>query len=266
MNYIIKLSIFVLAILSFVSCQKVIDLPVSDEEPKLVIEARYNANKAEVWTRVSKSVNVYSTKEYPIITGANVVITDENGNSTQLIDQGDGTYLLENYSPIYNSEYLLTVEIEGETHHASDSLLNPVPLDSIVPEFQESTPFLESGYVIFNYFKDPLGPSYYRLNRKVNGENRDEAADLFLFDDQLTDGNAQKVPIFAELFQEEDTVKVEFITYSEKSYNYYIQLRDVAVGSGASAAPANPTSSWSSKALGHFTAFAYDADSVIVGQ
>lgn len=262
-------NIFYIALLflfTTTSCEKVIDLKVDDSEPKMVIEAKYDVVKEEVFVKLSKTINVFSADEFPLITGANVEISDGNGIATPLIDQGDGTYLLENYTPVFNSKYSIKINIEGEIYEASDELQAIVPLDSLTTELQPESPFTEGGYVIYMHLTDPIGPNFYRAIRKVNSEYRREVGDQFLFDDGLTEGNAQKVPLFSELFQVADTVQLELISYSKKTFNYFQELRGIANGSGASAAPANPTSNWSGEALGHFSVFGYDTKIIIVEQ
>src|SRR5690554_784794 len=120
--------ITLLLLFATTSCQKVIDLKVDDTEPKMVFEAKYDAVKQEVLVRISKTINVFSADQYPQITGAIVEITDENGVSSPLVDQGDGTYLLENYTPVFNTNYSIKIIVEGETYEASDYLKPIVPL------------------------------------------------------------------------------------------------------------------------------------------
>src|SRR5690554_1702602 len=125
-----------LLLLSFVivltSCQKVIDIDVSDTEPKLVIEALYDAVTQKVSVNISKTVNVFSaTNSFPAVNGATVKIIDENNLSLTLNEEGEGRYTLENYAPIYNSLYKLQVLVEGVIYEAQDSLVSVVPLDSL---------------------------------------------------------------------------------------------------------------------------------------
>lgn len=254
-----------LSLLVFISsCQKVIDLPVTDADPKLVIEAKYDAVKEEVFVKLSKSINVFSADAFPLITGATVEITDGNNSVTPLVDQGDGTYLLENYTPVYSSTYLMKVIVDGVTYEASDVLTPVVPLDSLTTEFQQQNPFFDAGYLLYLHITDPSGPNYYRVIRKVNGEYLRELQDQFMFDDGLTDGNVQKIPLFPTFYQLGDTIQMELISYSEKSFTYFKELRAIAGGAASSAAPANPTSYWSSDCLGHFSVFGYNTKIIVV--
>lgn len=260
-----KQFLFLFSLLIIISsCQKVIDLKVDDAEPKLVIEANYDAVKEEVLVKISKSINVFSADDYPAILGANVEIIDKNGTVTPLVDQGDGSYLLEHYSPIYNSEYTMNVIVEGTTYKSKDSLVPIVPLDSLHTEFQEQSFIFEEGYVVSLHFKDPIGPNYYRVTQTVNGEYLKEIGEQLLFGDGITDNDYHDIPLYWKVFQPGDTVQIKMDSYSKKSYNYLQGLFDAVSGSESSSAPANPVSSWTPSCLGNFSSFGYATDSIVV--
>jgi len=261
-NTLYIFAIFVLIAIS--SCQKVIDLKVTDTEPKFVIEAKYDAVKEEVYVKLSKTVNVFSNEDFPVITGADVKIINESGVATPLVDQADGTYLLQNYTPEYNSTYTMEVVADGITYEASDYLPTVVPLDSLSAEFQPKSTFFDEGYLVYINLTDPVGPNYYRVIRKVNGEYKRELGDQFMFDDEFSEGNFQKVPMFMEFYEVGDTVQIELISYSKKTFVYFRELRAIAGGAASSAAPANPTSAWSNDCLGHFSVFGYDTKSIVI--
>lgn len=261
-NIIFFLTASLLATLS--SCQKVIDLPVTDSDPKLVIEATYDAIKKTVFVKLSKSINVFSPDDYPMLIGATVHIIDANEVVTALADQSNGTYILENYIPTYNSTYTMKVTVEGITYEATDFLSPVVSLNSLTTVFQPKSSFFDEGYLVTLNFSDPLGPNFYRAIRKINGAYRRELKDQFMFDDALTDGNNQKIPMFNEFYLVGDSVQIELISYSEKSFIYFKELRAIAGGAASSAAPANPTSYWSNGCLGHFSVFGYDTKVIVV--
>lgn len=246
------------------SCQKVIDLKMKDTEPKLVIEANYDAVKEKVLVKISYSINVFSADNFPTVVGANVEIIDKNGITSSLIDQGDGSYLLENYLPIYSSEYTMKVAVDGTTYKAKDFLVPIVPLDSLSTTFQEQSFIFDEGYIVSFHFQDPQGPNYYRTMLTVNGEYQKKIGNQLLFDDGLTDNEYHSVPIYWKAFQPKDTVQIQLISYSKQSYNYFQDLFDAVSGSEFSTAPSNPSSTWSPNCLGNFTVYGYGTDSIVV--
>ncbi|MEX1191348.1 MAG: DUF4249 domain-containing protein [Brumimicrobium sp.] len=253
-----------LFILSIFSCEKVIDLEVSETEQKVVIDANYQASLERVEVKLTKSKNVFESTNFPLVTGANIEIIDENGVATELIEQGDGIYELTNYTPVFNTTYSMKVTVDGETYEAADFLPSLVELDSLTQDFEEGSIFASEGYIVYMNFTDPSGDNYYRAVRTENGEKATDLGDQFIFDDQFSSGNQQSVPFFTERYDVDDTVSVEFRSYSKNSYDYYTQLFDIAGESGQSAAPANPDPSWTNGALGHFAAYGHDADTIII--
>lgn len=262
--------IYLLLILSILvltsSCRKIIDLKVSDSEPQLVIEAVYNASAEEVKVNITKSINVFSADTFPTIAGATVEIMDENGAASLLTDNGDGTYSLENYTPIWNSIYKMKVQLDGELYEAEDYLPTVVQIDSLSYEYQEETFLSDEGYLVFMHGTDPAGEkNYYRLTQKINGEYKKNLNDQILFDDAFGDGTSIKLTLFGSIFEYEDTVGVEVISYSKQSYKYINEVFDAAGGSQFSAAPANPVTNWSQKILGNFATYGSSKDSIIIG-
>lgn len=255
----------VLALGAFMSCTKIIDVEVNDSEPKLVIEANYDATSERVQVNLSMTKNVFEGGVNPIVTGASVEISDFNGVSTPLIDQGNGTYLLENYIPIFETNYSISVNVNGEVYQSTTYLPAVVALDSLSQVFTEASLFGEEGYVVFMNFTDPAGtPNFYRAMRNVNGEALNSLGDQFIFDDTFSEGNTQTVPFFGSRHQDGDSISVEFRSYSEASYNYYSQLFALVGDGGQSAAPANPVSNWSNDALGHFAAWGFDLKYIVI--
>lgn len=259
-----RILLFTMIVFTAVSCQKVIDLEVNETEPQLVIEGEYDAVKEEVSVRITKTVGVFSTDDFPTVGGAEVEIIDQSGNVSQLLDQGNGEYLLQNYAPEFGNSYVMRVAVEGKTYEASDLLPTVVPVDSLTQQFQEESLFGDAGYIVYTNFTDPQAENYYRANRIVNGDSLTDLGEQFIFDDGFSNGNNQAVPFFSTRHEVGDTIVVQFISYSEHSFDYYSQLFEIAGESGQSAAPANPEYSWTNDALGHFATYGYDQDTIII--
>lgn len=261
-QFLILFALFIIV----TSCQKVIDMKVNDTEPKLVIEANYDAIKEEVLVKISKTINVFSADDFPTIAGASVEITDKNGTTTSLIDQGDGSYLLENYVPIYNSEYTMQVKVDGTVYKSKDSLVPIVPLDSLSEDFQEKSFIFDEGYIVSLHFQDPVGKNFYRVLQTVNGEYQEKIGDQLMFGDGVTDNDYHDIPIYWRVFEAGDTVLIQMNSYSKKTYTYFQELFDAVSGSEFSTAPTNPASTWSPECLGNFTTFGYATDTIVVAE
>jgi hypothetical protein len=258
--------ISIISVLLFisVSCQKVIDLKVSDIENKLVIEAEFIASDSLVKVKISETKDVFAPQNFNFLPGAQAEIIDGNGNSTALTDLGDGNYELTGYVPTFDMEYAMRVTFDGQVYESSDILKTPVPLDSLTATFEAESLFGSAGYVVYMNFTDPSGSNYYRAVRFVNSEKLTDLGEQFIFDDGFSEGNQQTVPFFTARYELGDSIAVELRSYSEKTYTYISELFDIAGDSGQSAAPANPNSTWTNGALGNFAAYGYDKKSIVI--
>jgi len=253
-----------LVLVGITSCQKVIDVDVSEMEGKIIIEGNYDATNEIVEVIISETKNVFGTSQFVFLDGAQVEIENQNGETEQLTALGNGKYLLTDYAPEFLSTYNITVNYDGESYSSSAFLPEVVPIDTVVSIYDEGSLFAEEGYVVFFGFEDPVGPNFYRAMRIVNEDTITEQGEQFIFDDSFSEGNYQQVPFFSSRYEVEDTITVELRSYSEDAYKFYIDLYGIAGDDGQSAAPANPTSSWTNGAFGHFAAWGFDRRTVIV--
>lgn len=255
---------FALLLLFTSSCQKVIDLKVNDSDPKLVIEANYDAVAQKVQVHISKSIGVFSSDTFPVITNAQVDIIDGIGVVSPLINKGEGNYALENYVPVYNNVYRVVVIIKGKTYTASDSLVPVVPIDTITQEKLPPNPIADDGYAIYVHFTDPPNENFYRIRINKNGKWQHKLNDQFLLDDHFFNGNVTQFPLLPSVFSENDTVQLRMLSYSKKAYDYFSALFALAGSSTSSPAPSNPPASWTNDALGTFTAYGYDTMKYVI--
>ncbi len=260
----IKSIYIVFFLFSFMACQKVIDVDVSDMEAKYVIEASYNATEEVVSVRITKTRNVFGTSEIPVVEGAIVRIQNEEGEEEQLLELGNGNYELTNYAPSFLTTYKMIVLIDDEEFEATAFLPEVVELEELIVIFDEGSLFTSEGYVVFMGFTDPPGPNFYRAVRIVNGDTLTRLGEQFIFDDSFSEGNYQTVPFFSSRYEIGDTVTVEFRSISKESFRFYSELFAIAGDAGQSAAPANPVQSWTNDAVGHFSAWGADVKTVII--
>lgn len=265
MKYNTPIVIFISVLILFTSCRKVIDIDVDDAEENYVIEAVYNATEERVEVKITKSISVFGPVEFPAVSGAEIEIQDHEGNSSFLEETDDeGMYVLENYPPHFLTDYKMSISVDGQHFEATTFLPEVVMLESLSQRFEEASFFGDEGYIVFMNFQDPPGPNFYRAVRTVNGEKLTRLSQQFLFDDSFSDGNFQTVPFFSSRYEPDDTITIEFRSYSEASFNYYSELFALAGDGGQSAAPANPVSNWSNDALGHFAAWGADTKTIII--
>lgn len=240
------------------SCQKVIEIDLEEADRQVVIDGGVYEGDDHIHVRISKTTSFFDTTAPEGITGADVQVTMPDGSVITLEDTGDGYYAANDVSNITSGSYTLNVGSEGKTY-TSTSIMSPsLPLDSLEYEYQEAQFGNDPGYFVFLVFQDQLGKDYYRVVTYRNGELLNEPEDIFVFDDNLNDGNEIRIPIFSRLFDPGDSLEVELQLLDPDLYEFYQTFAAIAsedAGSPFSAAPANPETNISGGALGVFGAY-----------
>ena len=246
-----------------VSCQKVITIDLNTSNPQLVIEANISDQQGPYTVKLSKTVSFNNITNVPLVSGANIVISDSIGNNDTLIEKTAGIYFATDMYGIPGKTYRLSILTESKKYEAISYM--PFPVDSfkldVAVETTSGRPSIGGGekkkrYQV-NY--DILDPeqfkNYYRF--VVYLKNK-ELSSRRVFDDQFNNGKH----IIGEFrlndtaaFNPGDTILVKLQNIDQATYNYYRTLRTGAGGLGfLSASPSNPISNISGDGLGYFSA------------
>jgi Domain of unknown function (DUF4249) len=259
----------IIALLAFASCTKVIDVNLNSVAPQYVIEGALMEGTQDFKVRITKTGDYFnSTKPTPII-NATVGLKKSNGTAIALKHESDGVYKTLAYNAVSNTEYTLTVTIEGKAFEATSFMPQAVALDKvdneILPEQNRDTDFKADTFQINCYFKDPPKvANYYRVKTVVSGVAKDKGGDLFVVEDRLSDGLDIALPIFTSIFKLNDKVEVELLSIDRKMFDYFNTLNNLVGSNGDGAAPANPLTNWSGGALGYFGAFSSSKKTIVV--
>lgn len=253
-------------LLGLVSCEKVIDIDVEDAPQKVVIEAMLN-DRDESFVKLSRTGTVYDDSGFEKISSASVLVRD--GAGTNYVFAEDpmeaGTYILPGFSVLPNDSYNLSVTIDGMLYEATcpsyytPSLDTVTYLEQIGGFGQQQT---DTTYLVFYSFTDLGGQeNHYRVRAWVNGQEDDF---IYIFNDDLFDGQEYAAPFFGSQIESGDTVFVELIAMDQANYRYLYTLSNNADSGPFSAAPANPATNLNNDALGYFGAFTTDTLTLIL--
>ncbi len=247
------------------SCEDIIEIDLNTIEPRLVIEGSINDMEDQCIIKLSKTGDYFKPGIYPTISDASVTITDENGTITNFEESEPGTYTSENLLGIENRTYTLNVLAEGVSYGAEAVVPQKVIIDSLS---HEPTPLFmefEGGYIVNCHLHDPVEfRNYYRMKTYKIGETSKANENLFVFNDDLVNGNKLIMPWEIEQFQPQDTVVVELQTLCKSTYFYYFTLSSIMGGIFGSANPANPETNLNNDALGYFGAFTVSRDTIVI--
>lgn len=242
---------------SFISCEKVIDVDLNSDDPKVVIEGTFTAGETTHNVLITRTMNFDESGSYPTVDNAVVSVTDNLGNTQVLTFVGNGNYQTTGYPVIEGRTYTLTVVAEGKTYTAQTTAPVLVPIDNLfVLSFEFGADTINS---LIPMRMDPAGvKNFYQFNLFRNSKRLEG---IYLQDDAFTDGIQIQQPIFDDggEYESGDTAFVEMFTIDEPVYNYFFALLQ-----NQTATPANPTSNFSGGCLGYFSARSKDTASVII--
>ena len=243
-NYII---LFVGLLL--LSCEDVIDINLNDASPKLVIIGEVSNRTTTQQVTISRTVAFTSENPFDPVQGAQVEVVDDVGRVYQFSEQAPGIYVAENFRGRENTEYRLSVRVEGKQFNASSTMPRLVTVDSVGTSvaniFGDERKFVSLKY------QDPPGvPNYYRYLMSVNGSPFNM---VYVTSDKFSNGKyvSEELADFdLELFLG-DSVIVYMQCIDKAAFDFWNAVQSTNPGS---AAPANPPSVFGDEALGYFSA------------
>jgi len=189
------------------SCQR--EIPFDDIYPRneVVVNGLFAQDSIWFvqlsWSRSILETNYYS---YDEINNGNVIIKDEFGGSTGLINLGGGWYGSKELIPDTEVEYTIEVDVEGrEMIGAQDRIPAKTPIAVI--EHNSKNNFTEEQILFSVEFQDEPGEDYYYLevvNKSQFGQYQDPYSIIAIA------GNYQ--PIYPELFDQDYFYGRAFVT------------------------------------------------------
>lgn len=265
-----QLSIYIFAgLLLFLSaCQDVIEVPLDNTNPRLMVEGTVTNASGPYYVTLSETGDFYSTAPAPKVTNAVVTISDDAGNSEVLTHLADkpGTYATSNLQGVVGRTYYLTVVHKGQTYQ-SESKLQPVTnIDKLEVRFVKESVTKEEGYYIYFFAKEPQGETnYYRFMIYENDSLYNSINDLLITNDDFIKGDIENLEL-GYPFQLNDVVRLEMHSITKEVYDYYLGIINVYNNDGGlfSPPPVNPPSNISNGALGVFRASAVVSQTVTI--
>jgi hypothetical protein len=251
----------------FGSCQKVINIDLKNKDATIVIEGTVTDSPTIPHTvKITKSVNFSADNVFPAVSGANVTISDNAGNTVTLNETSPGIYQNSTLVGTQGRTYYLNVIAEGKTYSAASTIPTKVNLDTVLVDVGLSPPGAGNGNSksAIPVFTDPYGKgNNYKFFLK---KNNILSKQLFITDDQIVDGGINNRPLSDSDFEYKtnDTITVTMMCLDKAVYLYFYSLSQSGSGPDASATPANPVTNINGAILGYFSAHTIQTKKVIV--
>jgi hypothetical protein len=262
--------IFLLTLILFTACTKVIDINLNASAPRIIIEASLSDQPASCSVSLSKTVNYNEANVFPAVSGAIVTVSDNIGNSATLTETIPGKYSDALFQGVAGRTYTLSISVEGKTYTAVSTMNAPVNIDTIVQDSISGNPFGQGSgpkdIFVWVVYRDPPGiTNYYRFVEVINHR---VSTGIFISDDELRDGNymARRISENDSTLHKGDSVTIQMQSIDKAVYNYFEQLEQVTGGGfvGQSATPANPISNIDNGALGFFSAYSVKSKRIVI--
>jgi hypothetical protein len=228
----INLIIILFAALFFNSCTDVVDIPLDTDNPRLVIDASINWKKGTLGNnqviKLTTTTDFY-TNQIPVVSGATVFIKNSSNVVFNFMETPNtGIYLCNNFVPVINETYSLTVINKGQTYTATESLKSVAAITSVTQEIQSGlgADFLQ----IKTFFDDPAdAENYYFYKYKFTKNLKPEYT---VNDDLFFQGNTFFSLVLEEDTKPGETVEITHYGISKAYFNYMNILLNVAGSSG----------------------------------
>ncbi|WP_183560386.1 DUF4249 domain-containing protein [Mucilaginibacter sp. SP1R1] len=264
MKAIFLFIIFFSSALLLTSCNKVIDLNLGNQAGQLVIEGNITNVSGPQSIKLSSNVSFSSTNTYPPVTGAQVTVTDQTGNSFTCAEGPAGTYVIGQLAGETDNTYTMHVVTNGKTYTASSIMPVFVPIDSVTSAKSEFDSGKNKRKITVHYH-DPAGiANQYNFLMYVNGV---QVKRVLANNDDFTDGNT----VDFDLREDDidiypgDKVTVEMQCIDKTIYTYWFTLMQQGFnGPGGGVTPSNPPNNISPTALGYFSAHTTQSVSIVV--
>lgn len=259
---------------TFVSCEKEIDVPLPSSDSEIVVEAHINQfNPLFNYVILSRSVDYFNPRLDAIpVSNAQVFITEGaiNGNDTvwddinkvQLVEVAQdtipGIYFNIGLRGRIGFVYRLEIEADGKFIHGVTTIPQLVPLDSLTSSFTVNpVNDKDTGYFMTIHFDEPVATgNNYRYLFKTGGDtisfgwgsiNDEDGA----FNDDIVNGIYRNFT-FGDRFKYGDTMTFYLTSIDRPSFNFWDSYSQARNNGGPFATPVQLKSNISG-AIGSFT-------------
>lgn len=264
---------FLLPIVLFSNCTKIIELDLNDEESKkLVVDAWFTTAPKAHEVKLTLTTSYFQNEVAPTVSGATVYVTDGITN-IPFNEVEPGVYRTDPTAKAnFNTTYTLHIDYDGEIYEAEAYIDSVSPIDSL-----SASP----GY---DYFGD-----YYGMDINIWTQELPESGDYYLWrvyvNDVLETDTLNELDFESDEFLVEegmyfaewpittsykavsgDTVKLEQQRISKLTYDVIMAMMLETDWRGGifDAPPANPETNLTNGAVGFFIAAAETSNTCIV--
>lgn len=231
----------IITILLFTSCEDIIELPLEEGPKRLVIDANINWEKGtsgrDQAIKLTETAGFYETT-VPLVHGATVIIKNSIGTEFPFLEEGmSGIYKTSSFTSSVNETYTLTVDYNGETFSAKETLMPVADIDSIGQSVDNA--FGAELVKVEFFFQEPIDEENYYISQ-FNLSYEDSSLDGYSYrtqNDRFTNGEFTSVVELDGELAPGDFVTLYFYGASKTYFNYMSLLLEQIESDGPFGTP-----------------------------
>lgn len=217
----------ILSILSLISCEEVVNVDLDTAPAKLVIDASINWEKGtpgNLQTIKLTTTTGYYSNVIPSVSGATVFITNSTNTVFSFVEEtaNTGEYICNNFVPVIDETYVLTVNYAGQTYTATEKMI-PVPEITSVAQ-RDDAGFSGEDIEVKFFFQDNGSQTNSYMSRFVTPVNA--FPEFEVYDDRFEQGNQMFGLYSNEDLKAGETIDFTLYGISTQYYNYM----DILIG------------------------------------
>jgi uncharacterized protein DUF4249 len=213
-----------LLIFSF-GCEDVVDVDLSNENPKLVIDAVIKWQKGtagETQTIKLSLTNNFYTNDITIASGASVTITNSSNTVFNFIEvPNTGNYVCTDFVPVVNENYTLNIQYDGQSYSATNKLYATPSIINVEQETVTGIDGSDQIQIKFFYQDNPAENNFYLI--KVKNPNK-LIPEYGVISDEFFQGNIMFGFYSSDKTTSGSTILLQLQGVSERYYNYMNKL------------------------------------------
>lgn len=222
-----KAVMLLLCPLVFFSCEDQIDVTLDSGESLLVVDGWITDQAGPHTITLSKTAPYFHNGPAPKVSGAEVVITDDEGHIELLTENEDGKYLTsESFRGKVGGTYTLIVRAEGEEYIAVTTIRRSAVIDSLSIKYREPSMMWEEGYYVLLNAPEMEGVGdFFRFKVYRNGAFLNRPENILVAEDRMFDGSYIKdVELNFRPFDKGDHIRVETWSITAEAFQYYTAM------------------------------------------
>ena len=243
MQNIIKITTALLAIFSFCSCEKEIDLELKNTTPKLIVEGNIlmglDTLIQQQEIKLTRSAN-YTGNSIPEPISNAVVSVFDGQNTFNFSYTSNGVYK-SSFAANANKTYKLSISYDGDTYEASEKMQTGAVIDSLsIKFFPSALGSPEGNFITINTVDPANEKNFYLWRLFINNKLMINPSPGNIYRAIQKDEFFNGQPLFNYLPFDNfpvisgDLTRMEQLNISEQMYNYYYSIFNLTASSPVS--------------------------------